>query len=111
MWLKHDVDLQRRTLTMGCFGHTMLLDPGDMSLRGTILSWEARHEAGLSNECEGRNAGSLWCTPSLSHFWQHYGQRVLEADLERVGRGTGAPAVQCQTYQGSPRAKHGREGC
>jgi len=59
MGLKHDVDLQRRTLTTGNFGHTMLLDPGNMSLRGTMLNGEARLEAGLSDECEGRYAGSL----------------------------------------------------
>ena len=86
----------------------MLLDPEDMSLRGTILGWEARHKAGLSNECEGRYAGSLWCTPSLAHFWQHYGRRVhpgrlhghmchamtiepvTEREQRRGGRGEGA---------------------
>jgi hypothetical protein len=66
----------------------MLLDPEDMSLRGTILGWEARHEAGLSNECEGRYAGSLWCIPSLSHFWQHYGGRVDSCTLHRHGLAT-----------------------
>ena len=45
-----------------------------------------------------------------SHHWQHCGRRVLEADLERVGGRGGTPAVQCPTYQGSPRAKNGREG-
>jgi len=54
----------------------MLLDPGDMSLRGIIQNREARHEAGLSDEREGRYAGSLWYIPSLSHCWQHYGERV-----------------------------------
>jgi hypothetical protein len=70
MWLKHDVDLQRRTRTSGYFGHAMLLDPGDMSLHGTVQKGEARLEAGLSDKREGRYAGSQWYTPSLSHFWQ-----------------------------------------
>ena len=56
----------------------MLLDPGDMGLRGTKLNGEARLEAGLSGELEGRYAGSLWCAPSLAHFWQDWGRRVLE---------------------------------
>ena len=60
----------------------MLLDPGDMSLRWTMLNGEARLEAGLSDECEGRYAGSLWCTPSLAHFWQHWGRRVHTCCLE-----------------------------
>ena len=54
----------------------MLLDPGNMRLHGTEQNGEARLEAGLSDKCEGRYAGSRWCTPSLSHFWQHYGGRV-----------------------------------
>jgi hypothetical protein len=54
----------------------MLLDPGGMGLRGTVQNREAKLEAGLSNEGEGRYAGSLWCTPSLSPFWQHCGERV-----------------------------------
>jgi hypothetical protein len=57
--LKHDFDLQRRTLTTAYFGHAMLLDPGDMSLRETMLNGEAGLEAGLSDEREGRYAGSL----------------------------------------------------
>ena len=69
MGLKHDADLQGLVVTTRRLGHTMLLDPGDMSLRGTIRNREARLEAGLSDECEGRYAGSLWCTPSLAHFW------------------------------------------
>jgi len=36
MWLKHDADLQRLISTTGWFGHTMLLDPGDMGLRTTV---------------------------------------------------------------------------
>jgi len=59
MWLKHDADLQRLVGTTERFGHTMLLDPGNMSLRGTVQNGEARLEAGLSDECEGRYAGSL----------------------------------------------------
>lgn len=69
MRLKHDADLQWLISMMGGFGHTMLLDPGDMGLRGRIRNREAGHEAGLSGECEGRYAGSLWCAPSLAHFW------------------------------------------
>jgi hypothetical protein len=64
----------------------MLLDPGNMSLRGTVQNGEARLEAGLSDECEGRYAGSLWCTPSLAHFWQHWGRPVLETHLQSAGR-------------------------
>ena len=52
-----------------------------MSLRGIGQNGEARLEAGLSDECEGHYAGSLWCTPSLAHFWQDCGGRVLETDL------------------------------
>jgi hypothetical protein len=69
MRLKHGRDLQGRPLATGRLGHTMLLDPGDISLRGTMLHGEAGLEAGLSDEREGRYAGSLWCTPSLTHFW------------------------------------------
>jgi hypothetical protein len=69
MWLKHGFDLQRRTLTTGIFGHAMLLDPGNMSLHGTVQNGEAKLEAGLSDKREGRYAGSSWCTPSLAHFW------------------------------------------
>ena len=76
MGLKHDTDLQWLISTLGRFGHTMLLDPGNMGLRGRIGNREAGLEAGLSGECEGRYAGSLWCTPSLSHFWQDCGRRV-----------------------------------
>ncbi len=83
MGLKHDGHLQRQTLPMGQFGHTMLLAPGDMSLRGTILNREARLEAGLSDGCEGRYAGSLWCTPIFSHLWPHYGERVHPSALHR----------------------------
>jgi len=89
----------------------MLLDPEDMSLRGTILGWEARHEAGLSNECEGRYAGSLWCIPSLSHFWQHYGGRVLEADLECAGGRVEAAAGQRAAHQCGAGPKNGHQGC
>ena len=64
----------------------MLLDPGDMSLRGTLLNREARLEAGLSDEREGRYAGSLWCTPSLAHFWQDCGGRVLETHFSLARR-------------------------
>lgn len=68
MGFKHDLDLQRRRLTWGYFGHTMLLDPGKWSLRGTAPNEEARGETGLSGEREGRYAGSLRCTPSLTCF-------------------------------------------
>jgi hypothetical protein len=75
MRFKHDADLQWLISTMGRFGHTMLLDPGDMGLRGRIGNREAGLEAGLSGEREGRYAGSLWCAPSLAHFWQDWGRR------------------------------------
>jgi hypothetical protein len=52
MGLKHDADLQGLAWTAGRFGHTMLLDPGDMGLRGIRGNREARLEAGLSDECE-----------------------------------------------------------
>lgn len=78
MWLKHETDLQWLISTTGYFGHQNLLDPGDLSLRGRMRNREAGREAGLSDECEGRYAGSLWCTPSLAHPWQDWGRRVLE---------------------------------
>src|SRR6184192_1988757 len=86
MWLKHDFDLQRRRLPTRYLGHAMLLAPLDMSLHGTVQNGEARLEAGLSDKCEGRYAGSLWCTPSLSHFWQDCGRRVLASHLHYLGR-------------------------
>ncbi len=81
MGLKHDADLPWLISTMGQFGHTVLLDPGNMGLRGEIGNREAELEAGLSGECEGRYAGSLWCAPSLAPFWQDWGRRVLETRL------------------------------
>jgi hypothetical protein len=86
MRFKHDADLQWLISTMGRFGHTMLLDPGDMGLRGRIGNREAGLEAGLSGEREGRYAGSLWCAPSLAHFWQDWGRRVLETGVQSAGR-------------------------
>jgi hypothetical protein len=59
MGLKHDADLKSLISTTGRFGHTMLLDPGNMGLRGTVGNREAGLEAGISDECEGRYAGSL----------------------------------------------------
>ncbi len=54
----------------------MLLDPGDMGLRGRFGNREAGLEAGLSDVREGRYAGSLWYIPSLAHFWRDWGRRV-----------------------------------
>ncbi len=62
----------------------MLLDPGDMSLHGTVQNGEARLEAGLSDKREGRYAGSQWYTPSLSHFWQDWGRREYPCAFARV---------------------------
>ncbi len=109
MGLKHDVDLQRRLLPTGYFGHAMLLDPANMSLRGTILNGEARREAGLSDECEGRYAGSLWCTPSLAHFWQHCGGRVLETHFQYPGRASRGDGGQRSAHQGSTRTQDGHQ--
>lgn len=86
MWLKQNSHLQRRMLMMSYFGHMVLLDPGNLSLRGIFLSREAKHHAGLSCEREGRYAGYLWCTPSLAHFWQDCGRRVLDAGVSSPGR-------------------------
>jgi hypothetical protein len=71
MRLKHDADLQwGLSMTgMGRFGHVVLLDPGNMGLRGRFGNREAGREAGLSGVREGRYAGSLSCTPSVAHFW------------------------------------------
>lgn len=69
VWLKHDQDLQGFALLMRYVGHEKLPDPEEWSLRGTILGCEARLEAGLQCEREGRSAGSLWYTPSLTHLW------------------------------------------
>lgn len=69
MWLKHDRDLQMFVGMRGRLGHGRFLDPGDLGLRGTMLSGEAGLDAGLQSEYEGRSAGSLWYTPSLAHFW------------------------------------------
>src|SRR5438093_1940175 len=85
MWLKHDADLQRRISTTGWCGHTMLLAPLDMGLRGTSGNREAGLEAALSGEREGRYAGSLWCTPSLSPFWSHC-PRIAQRDLVCSGQ-------------------------
>jgi hypothetical protein len=59
MGFKHDRHLQTLGAVTGRLGHAALLDPGNMNLRGTIQNREARGEAGLSDGCEGRYAGSL----------------------------------------------------
>lgn len=57
-----------------------------MGLRGEFGNREAKGEAGLSGVREGRYAGSLWCIPSLAHFWQDWGRRVLETGVQSAGR-------------------------
>jgi hypothetical protein len=69
MGFKHDRHLQTPGTLMGRLGHAALLDPGNRNLRATVPNREARHEADLLDRCEGRYAGSLWCTPSLASFW------------------------------------------
>jgi hypothetical protein len=87
----------------------MLLDPGDMGLRGKIGNREAGREAGLSGEREGRYAGSLWCAPSLAHFWQHWGRRVDAGRLHRHMRDAfgGQPVGQVlQARRGGGKRAH-----
>ena len=69
VWLKHDHDLQGFAVLMRLVGYEKLLDPEELSLRGTILGCEAGLEAGLQCEREGRSAGSLSYTPSLALLW------------------------------------------
>ena len=45
-----------------------------------------------------------------SHNWQHCGRRVLEADLECPGRGTGAAPGQCGAPQSGARKEDGHQG-
>lgn len=64
VWLKHDHRLQGFAV-LRYFGHEKLPDPEELSLRGMISGGEARLEAGLSREREGRFAGSLSYTPPV----------------------------------------------
>ena len=59
MRFKHDRHLQTSAAVTGRLGHTVLLDPGNMSLRGTVQDREARRDSGLSEGYEAHSAGSL----------------------------------------------------
>ena len=59
---------------------------------GSLSAARVAHSSGL----RGRGDGEYWC--------------LLEVYLECAGRGDGATAVQCSTYQGCARAKNGYQG-
>src|SRR5579885_1645844 len=66
--LKHGQHLQGLSGPMKLLGHEQLPDPEEWGLRGPSLGCEAGRDAGLQHEREGRSAGSLSYTPSLTPF-------------------------------------------
>src|SRR5262249_42207036 len=53
----------------------------------------------------------LSSSDDASPNWQHWGRRVVEADLECTGRKLYAAAGQCAAYEGGAWTQDGCQGC
>lgn len=74
---KHDGYLQRPFGGFGYFGHTALLDPGEVDLRRMARLFGQELAGVLAAANEGCYAGSPLHTPTPPAVWQHCGERVV----------------------------------